>query len=174
MTFFYVLTKCLTAPGAALHAFWEHMVCKICKIPVEDNRYLQANEMCGHVDHAFALTPRAAFALCYVPMFFNLLGAFLMGLLPAFKLLYIGDFSLPGSLFDIAAIWFALSLFTNVSPLVEDAMKMWSLLYSKSSNPAQKLFYTPGAVVCYLAAYLDRLSIPFIIGVAITAVAALV
>ena len=77
MTAFYYITKYITFPGAYVRCFWEQIICRICKVPVEDNRYLRQDELAGHIDHEFMPTARSAFALCFVPAFFNALGALL-------------------------------------------------------------------------------------------------
>ena len=38
MNILYVITRFITFPGALVRAMWEHLVCKICGVPVEDNR----------------------------------------------------------------------------------------------------------------------------------------
>lgn len=167
MTVLYAISKILSLPGSVTRAFWEQVVCRMSSIPVEDNRYLRGNEMCGHVEHELASTARSAFALCYVPRFMNVLLAVFVGSFSAFRLFYLGEFIMPWSVADIAAIWFAFSLLTNGSPLTEDAMNMWQLLYSKESNILQKIFYTPGALVSVAWAWLDKYCIHFIIGIVI-------
>ena len=53
MTGLYILIRYLTFPGAIMKGFWQQVVCRICKVPVEDNRYLRNDEMCGSVEHEF-------------------------------------------------------------------------------------------------------------------------
>ena len=38
MTGLYILIKYLTFPGALVRGMWEQIVCRMCKVPVEDNR----------------------------------------------------------------------------------------------------------------------------------------
>ena len=173
MTTIYYLLKLLTFPGAVTRAFWEQVVCRIGKIPVEDSRYLRMNEMCGHVEHYLAATPRSAFALCYVPRFMNVVLACIVGTMSATRLLYLGETLTLISMVDIIGLWFAFSLLTNCSPMQEDAMNMWSLVYSKKSNFLQKIFYFPGAVVSVVWAFLDKYSLHFLIGAFIILYAAL-
>ena len=61
MTIVYVITKYITVIGSILKGFWEHLFCRILGVPVSDARYLQATELCGHVEHDFTkntVTPR--------------------------------------------------------------------------------------------------------------------
>ena len=53
MRILYVIVKALTFPGTLLHALWEHCLCRKFHCTVEDARYFQANELCGHVEHEF-------------------------------------------------------------------------------------------------------------------------
>ena len=75
MTSLYILIKYLTFPGALVRGMWEQIVCRFCKVPVEDNRYLRRDEMISHIDHEFMPKAQGAFAICFVPFFFNMLGA---------------------------------------------------------------------------------------------------
>ena len=66
MNILYVITRFITFPGALVRAMWEHLVCKICGVPVEDNRTFRNNEMCSHIEHelmphAQGLLPSALF-----------------------------------------------------------------------------------------------------------------
>ncbi|MCQ2462778.1 MAG: hypothetical protein MJ177_05160 [Clostridia bacterium] len=167
MTTVYYILKLLTFPGAVTRAFWEQVVCRISGIPVEDSRYLQMNEMCGHIEHMLAEKPRGAFALCYVPRFMNVLLALIVGSFSATRIFYLGVSLTLLSMIDIAGVWFAFSLLTNCSPMWEDALNMWSLVYSKKSNIFQKIFYFPGAVVSVAWAFLDKYSRHFLIGAAV-------
>ena len=101
MTFLYELTRLLTFPGAFVRCFWEQIVCRICGVPVEDNRYLRADELSSHVDHELMPTASSAFAICFVPAFFNAIGAFALAIIPLAllmklfrrKLIYIESFA---------------------------------------------------------------------------------
>ena len=56
MTVIYVISKYITVIGSILKGFWEHLFCRILGVPVSDARYLQATELCGHVEHDFTKT----------------------------------------------------------------------------------------------------------------------
>lgn len=167
MTDLYILTKYLTFPGALVRGMWEQIVCRMSKVPVEDNRYLRSDEMVGHVEHEFMPKAQGAFAICFVPFFFNLFGAFVLGMIPSMMLLYL---KFSGLFLGIAcgiSYWFAFSLFCNAFPLIEDAMNMMNKVY-RHGNILQKIIYAPGAVITFIGAYLERYNITFLIAVIIT------
>ena len=63
--------------------------------------------------------------------------------------------------------WFAISLFVNAFPLVEDALNMIDKVYRKG-NILQKILYTPGVWTCYAGAYLEKYCLTFVFAVALT------
>lgn len=162
----YVISKYLTFPGAMVRGFFEHVVCKICGIPVEDNRLLRGDEVCGHVEHELAPTSRKAFAVCFVP-------AFLCGLLALIlaipSLLSLFAFEMNGVLEKVAnifACWFAFSLCANSYPLVEDALNMKEKVY-KNGTVIQKIFYAPGFLFTYIGSFLEKYLVTFVLALAI-------
>lgn len=169
MTAFYYITKYLTFPGVYVRCFWEQIVCRICKIPVEDNRYLRQDEMCSHVDHELMPTASSAFAICFVPAFFNAIGAFCLGILPV-VFLFVYRATDP-ILLAVTALsyWFAVSLYVNSYSLIEDAINMLEKIY-KQGNILQKIIYAPGAAMLYVGAYLERFGLTFVIAVVTTVV----
>ncbi len=167
MTSLYILIKYLTFPGALVRGMWEQIVCRRSKVPVEDNRYLRRDEMISHVDHEFMPKAQGAFAICFVPFFFNMLGALIFGIIPATMLLYLQFRGLLLAVTCIISYWFAFSLFVNAFPLIEDAMNMMDKVYHKG-NILQKILYAPGSVICFVGAYLERYCITFILAVALT------
>lgn len=169
MTGLYVLIKYLTFPGALVRGFWEQVVCRCCKVPVEDNRYLRNDEMASHIEHEFMPTARGAFAICFVPCLFNLVGAFLMGLIPSVMVLYLKFSGLALTLCSAVSYWFALSLFVNAFPLVEDALHMKDKVYH-SGNILQKIFYTPGLFITFGGAFLEKYCLTFLAAVIFTVV----
>ena len=167
MTAFYILTKYLTFPGAYARCFWEQVVCRICHIPVEDNRYLRQDEMCSHVDHELMPTARSAFALCFVPAFFNAIGAFFLSIFPLVYLFIYETTDLKLLLISAVSYWLACSLYINSYSLVEDAINMMEKVY-KQGNILQKIIYAPGAACLYVGSYLERYGITFIAAVVAT------
>lgn len=168
MTAFYYITKYLTFPGAYVRCFWEQIVCRICGVPVEDNRYLRQDEMCSHVDHELMPTASSAFAICFVPAFLNGLCALLLGVLPTVFLFAYGTTNIILLLVSAVSYWFASSLYLNSYSLIEDALNMMEKIY-KGGNIFQKIIYAPGAAALIAGAYLERYGITFIASVIFTA-----
>ncbi len=160
MTFLYCVIRYLTFPGAYVRAMWEQTVLRRTKTVVEDNRYLRDDELSGHVEHEFTEKAQGSFALCFVPFFLNAVGIFFLLLFPAI----ISAGALPATILSAVSVWFAFSLFCNSFPLIEDAMNMMEKVYRKG-NILQKIIYAPGAVICYVGAFLERYNITFIIGI---------
>ena len=167
MTAFYILTKYLTFPGAYARCFWEQIVCRICRVPVEDNRYLRSDEMCSHVDHELMPTARSAFALCFVPAFFNAIGAFFLSIFPLVYLFIYETTDLKLLPVSAVSYWLACSLYINSYSLIEDAINMMEKVY-KHGNILQKIIYAPGAACLYVGAYPERYGITFIATVVAT------
>lgn len=167
MTKLYILIKYLTFPGALVRGMWEQRVCRFSKIPVEDNRYLRNDEMISHTEHELAGTARSAFAMCFVPYFFNMLGAVIFGLIPTVMLLYLQFRGLLLGISCAVSYWFAVSLFVNSFPLIEDAMNMVDKVYHKG-NILQKILYAPGVALTYIGAYLEKYSLTFLLAVVFT------
>ncbi len=181
MTAIYVITKILTFPGALTKAFYEQIMCKIFKCPVEDNRYIRTDEMCGHVEHEFIERPVASFMYCFIPGMLNFILAVLLGFFPLVNVVYLGNYSgfvassstlasaisdanavtLIDMLLPIVFMWLTVSLLNNLFPLVEDAMVMKEQ-YSKL-NIVAKILFAPGFVVMLIGARLEKYGISFLI-----------
>ena len=161
MIAFYYITRFLTFPGVYMRCFWEQIVCRICRVPVEDNRYLRQDEMCSHIDHELMPTASGAFALCFVPAFFNAIGAFFLAIFPVVYLFIYETTDLVLLLVCAVSYWFACSLYINSYSLVEDAINMMEKIY-KGGNILQKILYAPGAALLYIGSYLERYGITFI------------
>ena len=181
MTVWYVITKIFTFPGALTKAFYEQLMCKIFKCPVEDNRYLRTDEMCGHVEHEFIERPVASFMYCFIPGLLNFFFGLFLGLFPLVNVLYLGNFSgfvassqilssaikdanavaLVDMLLPIVFMWLSVSMFNNLFPLLEDAVVMKEQ-YSKLNGFAKVIFF-PGYIVMKVGARLEKYGISFII-----------
>lgn len=168
MTAFYYITKYLTFPGAYVRCFWEQIICRICGVVVEDNRYLRQDELCSHIDHELMPTARSAFALCFVPAFFNAIGAFFLAIFPIVFLFIYETTNLLLLVVCAISWWFACSLYVNSYSLVEDAINMMEKVY-KQGNILQKIFYAPGAALLYVGAYLEKYGVTFLAAVIATA-----
>ncbi len=167
MTSLYILTKYFTFPGALIRGMWEQIVCRICKIPVEDNRYLRKDEMISHTEHELASTAQSSFALCFVPAFMNFIGALLLFLAPTMFTLYLRFDDAVLTIVNALAYWFAFSLMVNSYPLIEDAYNMIEKVYKKG-NIIQKILYTPAALFLFIGAFVERYCISFVLGIAFT------
>ncbi len=167
MTTLYILTKYLTFPGAYIRCMWEQIVCRICKVPVEDNRYLRNDEMIGHIEHEFMPKARGAFALCFVPAFMNFVGAVLLCIAPIMFTLYLRIDDTILTVVNAIAYWFAFSLMVNSYPLIEDAYNMMEKVY-KHGNILQKIFYSPAAILLFIGAFVEKYCISFLLGIAVT------
>lgn len=169
MTSLYILTKYLTFPGALIRGMWEQIVCRFCKVPVEDNRYLRKDEMISHVDHELMPKAQGAFAICFVPAFMNFIGALFLCMAPALFTLYSRIDDTVLTLVNAVAYWFAFSLMVNSYPLIEDAYNMMEKIY-KHGSILQKILYAPGAFFLFIGAFVERYCISFIAGIAITVI----
>lgn len=165
MTILYIITKYLTFPGALVRGFWEHLVCKMCSIPVEDNRLLRNDEVSSHVEHELAPTSRKAFALCFVPAFMNGLLALLLAIPSTLGLFFFNISGVLNVIVNIIAYWFAFSLYVNSYPMIEDALNMKEQVY-KNGTVLQKIFYAPGFLFTFVGAYAERYLITFLIAAA--------
>ncbi len=168
MTALYIITRFLTFPAVFTRAFFEHIVCRIHKTVVEDNRAFHSDEACSHVEHELMKTPGSAFALCFVPMLCQLILGLFVSITAATDLLYLGYFQMPMAVIDIVCLWVGFSLSVNCFPLVEDAMNMWEQLYKTKGHVFQKIVFAPGAVICYVGAYLEKYCLTFVSGIVIT------
>ncbi len=167
MTKLYIITKYLTFPGALIRCMWEQIVCRICKVPVEDNRYLRNDEMISHVEHELMPRAQGAFALCFVPAFMNFIGAFFLCLVPIMFTLYLRFDDTVLTIINAVAYWFAFSLMVNSYPLIEDAYNMMEKIY-RHGNILQKILYAPAAAFLFIGVFVEKYCISFILGLAFT------
>lgn len=166
MTVLYIITKYITVIGTILKGFWEHLFCRILGIPVQDARYLQANELCGHVEHDFTKKKGETFFLCYLPGMMNRLfgyGMIFSG--------FIGTFYIKSSpdtimfWLYIVLLYLGVSFMCNNAPLYEDALNNWDMLYSKEAETkliVKILAFIP-SVYFRLSAWMEKNGISFLI-----------
>ena len=190
MRLIYVITKILTFPGALTKAFFEQIMCRIFKCPVEDNRYLRTDEMCGHVDHELIERPVASFMFCFIPGLLNFLLAQLVCLFPAINIGLLGNYQGFVASSGLSAIikeeamvntldfvlpfffaWVCVSLLTNIFPLFEDMIVMKEQY--KKLNPVLKVIFFPGYIVMRIGAVLEKYGITFLLLIALTFVIAI-
>lgn len=161
MNILYVITRFITFPGALVRAMWEHLVCKICGVPVEDNRTFRNDEMCSHIEHELLPHASGAFAVCFVPAFMNGMLALFLSWTPMLGLFAFEMTGTASKIISIVAYWFAFSLYVNSYSSIEDALNMKEKVY-KSGNIFQKILYAPGFLGCYVGAYLERYLVTFV------------
>lgn len=163
MVMIYYIIKILTWPGTLFKAFLEHITCRAYDIPIEYGKYMQKNELCGHVEHMLA-PHKGSFGICFMPHIVSLICGFIFVLSSSINLVYLGK----SNLFSWIFIYLGISCLTNCFPLPEDAIHMWENLYGKTygAKLVSKIFLAPAAAVMYLGAYLEKYGLTLITSVA--------
>lgn len=156
MTALYIITRYVTFPGAFIRCFYEHIMLKITKTPVEDDRYIRDDEMSSHIEHELIKGPTAAFFTALIPCLLCLWGALLMAMCPV----VFRPTSVAGTVFTGLSVWFAVSLLSNCFPSVEDALNLADRIYRKG-NLFQKIIFAPFFAVLFVGAYAERYSVSF-------------
>ncbi len=165
MTAIYIIVKYLTFPGAYVRCMLEQIICRMWKVPVEDNRCLKKNETASHIEHEFMPTVNSAFFFCFIPSFLCIIGAVVLGLIPSLFTVFAAINDIALIIANVIGYWFAVSLFVNAFPLVEDALHMVESVYKKG-NILQKIIFAPGVAVNFIGAYLEKYSVTFLIAAA--------
>lgn len=161
MTALYVIIRYLTFPGALIRCFYEHILLKITKTPVVDDRYIRDDKMSSHIEHEPIRSAAAALFTALIPFVLCFSGAFLMVLCP----LVFRPTSVMGTVFTGLSIWFSVSLISNCFPSVEDARSLADRIYRKG-NIFQKIIFSPFFVPLFIGAYIERYSLSFIAAMA--------
>lgn len=163
MEMIYFLVKIITIPGTLFKAFLEHLSCRMFDIPVEFSRYIQKNELCGHIEHVLA-KQKGSFGICFMPHIIALFSGLIMIIPASMNLFYLGKVNILSVVF----IYFGISILTNCFPLLEDAVNMWGYLYGKESKAKMisKIFMFIPAAVMYGGAYIERFGITLITSIA--------
>lgn len=139
MTVFYVISKYATVFGTLIKGLWEHISCGILKIFVEDARYLEPTELCGHVEHELPKDRAKAFLVCFIPTIVNALLAFFLGGAGFMGLFNLGvQKSSPIFWLYVVLYYLGVSFFCNMFPLVEDAMNNWDRIYQSALTDEEK------------------------------------
>lgn len=173
MTAIYVISKYITFIGAMLKGFWEHLFCRILGIPVSDARYLQATELCGHVDHDFTKTKALTFFINYLPGMMNRLFGYGMVVGGFLGLFYLKAATGTLAFWVYAVLYYiGVSLLCNNAPLYEDALNNWGLLYGKESkaNIFARIFAFIPSVYFLASAWLEKYGLGLLIWIAATLV----
>ena len=153
MNIIYIIVKILTLPGAVIHAFFEHMVCRSAKIIVEDERVIQFNEMLSHVDHQLIKRKGPSFDICFIPFFMNFLLGFLVLSYGATGIIYFARYT---DVFAWVCLYLGISLLTNIFPQIEDVMMIKENYFDKTNKKISKILVTPWYGIFWLGARLER------------------
>ncbi len=159
MSIIYVIVKVLTLPGAMLHAFFEHMSCRMARVIVDDARAVQFNEMLGHVDHELIKRKGPSFDVCFIPFFFNLMLGFFILSYGTTTILYLGRYN---DWFAWLCLYFGISIHTNLFPQIEDVMMVKENFYQKGKNHISKILIAPFYAIFFVGARLEKWGITLI------------
>lgn len=153
-----VIAKCITFPGALVQALWEHILCRVYEVPVEDARYLRGDELCGHVEHEMPQSAAKRFFLCFVPFLFNLILGVVFAFPAAASIFWAGQYTQAEGLANILMLWLGVSFLTNLFPSVEDALALWDAFYKRDGgiHMIGKVLLAPITAVLFAGAYLAK------------------
>lgn len=160
MTTIYVATRVLAFFGTYLRTFWEHLVCRICKIPAEDVRPFKYDELCGHVEHEIIKKTSHAFLMCWLPFTLNFIIGSLFLLTGSYRVFYIGETSLT----SFGVLWLGISCLANCVPSFEDMLAFKDCVYGGSSKALKIIFAPFFGVVCAMTC-LEKYSLTFILSI---------
>ncbi len=163
MTNLFIATRVITFFGTELRALWEHIVCRICKIPIEDSRSFKVSELCGHIEHELIKTKGAAFLMCFLPGFFNLILSMVFLLGGAYRIFYIGDYSTWTS---YIFLWLGISFAANCLPSFEDMLSFKDAFYAQKGISLAKIVLAPMYLIIYAGTVLERYSLTFVLSIA--------
>ena len=153
MSIVYVIVKILTLPGAVIHAFFEHTVCRSAKIIVEDERVIQFNEMLSHVDHQLIKRKGPSFDICFIPFFMNLFFGFLTLCYGSTTIIYYGKYA---DIFGWVCLYFGISFLTNLFPQIEDVMMLKENYLVNNDKKISKVLVTPLYWIFSIGARLEK------------------
>ena len=162
MSIIYVIVKVLTLPGAVLHAFFEHMVCRGAKVIVEDERVVQFNEMLSHVDHQLIKRKGPSFDICFIPFFMNLFLGFLSLSYGATTIIYFAKYA---DIFGWICLYFGIALLTNLFPQIEDVMMLKENYLTNNDKKINKILVTPLYGIFWLGSKLEKVGLTLITSV---------
>lgn len=162
----FFITRALTFFGSALRCFWEFLVCRLFKLPIEDARCFKMGEMCSHIEHELAEKTSHAFFLCFLPFILNLCLGTCFLLFSSYFIFYAGAVSLT----NVVMLIIGISLYSNLFPSVENALSLKDHVNSANSNTAKKVFLLPFTYLMLIGAFLEKYSITVLTSI-ITAIA---
>lgn len=162
MTNFYVATRILTFFGSMMRAFWEHVACRICGVPVEDARAFKVSELCGHIEHALEKNKKRIFLVCFLPFMLNFVFSCLFLLSGAYRVVYVGDY---GSVTSWVFLWLGISFAANCVPSFEDVLSFGEAIYNAETKRIIKILVAPFYAIIYGFGILERYSITLLISI---------
>jgi hypothetical protein len=156
---FYLIAKTITLPGTLFKAFLEHVACRLTLTAMENDRYYQGNEMCGHVEHDLAERKGQAFVLCFFPFFISCILGLIFSWAGSIDIIALGEFrrnervNLMGFLY----VYLGLCFLTNMFPSTEDYLSFKELFYGKGSkNIFLKIILAPLFAVFFIGTKLEK------------------
>ena len=178
MKILYIILKFILLPGSYLRGFWEHLVCKILRIPVEPVGYIRLDEACGHAEHSLAKTPFKTWLLVTFPGFMNFnmgMTFFLVGIMGIYYLGITVYDSIPVFLFYVICLYLGLAFLNSLFPMTDDILDLWDAYGYKRFGLFKKnvgtiifgIILFPWALMTRIGAFLEKHGINFIIGIAI-------
>lgn len=162
MTNLYVATRVLTFFGSMLRAFWEHVACRICGVPIEDARVFKGSELCGHVEHSLEKNKKRIFLICFLPFALNLIFSCLFLLSGAYRVVYVGDYK---SITSWMFLWLGVSFAANCIPSFEDVLCFGEAFYNSETKLVVKILLAPFYAIIYGFGVLERYSITVVISI---------
>ncbi len=166
MTYIYVATRIFTFFGTYLRTFFEHIACRIVKIPAEDVRAFKASEMCGHVEHSLTDNLKQSLLITMLPFTVNLLIGCSILLTGAYRLFFAGEYD---NYQAYLLSWLGFSCLANCAPSYEDALALKERLYS-SKRTFVKVILSPMFAVYYVCASVERFSLTFVLSAVFTVI----
>lgn len=173
MTMLYVITRFITAPGAYLRCFWEHLTCRLFSIPIENADYFSMDELCGHIEHEFPTSRVKAWFITRGPGYMNFVtGLFMVlgGVPGLFTLGVRPSESIVGFIIYIILTYLGLSLLCNSCASVEDALYLWEKVCGSGRKNIvfSVIFFIP-VTASLIGAYLEKYVVSFLLWAAFLA-----
>jgi hypothetical protein len=173
MKYIYLASKLLTYPAAYLHGFWEHLVCRLCKIDVPYQKYLRDNSYCGHVEHEVPHSTAKTFLVCFLPTLAQSILALIFLAAGALPILFLKIQSSAQSRFfvlETIALYLGLSFACNLIPHPADTLAFYDRLlvrthaYGRRGAPLPaKIIFFCFAVLCRVGTYLEKTGLAVIL-----------
>ena len=156
---FYLIAKTITLPGTLFRAFLEHAACRLTLTAMENDRYYQGNEMCGHVEHDLADRKGQAFTLCFFPFFISCVLGLIFSWAGSIDIIALGEFrrNEQVNIMGFLYLYLGLCFLTNMFPSTEDYLSFRELFYGKGSkNIFLKIILAPLLAVFFIGTKLEK------------------